>query len=65
MKKIHLLLLLISFCSFGQTGNVGLYFDGVNDFLDVPKTTNIDDRTTNNRTYETAFKVIDATLSTK
>ena len=67
MKNILIILVLIlTTCySYAQTENDGLYFDGVDDNITVPNTSNINQTTTNNRTYETSFKVIDATSTTK
>jgi len=62
---INFIIILITYCSYGQTANDGLYFDGVDDTVIVPNTTNINSTVTNNRTYETSFKVEDATSSTK
>ncbi|WP_166386704.1 LamG-like jellyroll fold domain-containing protein [Polaribacter sp. 11A2H] len=58
---INLIIILITCFSYGQTANDGLYFDGVDDFINVggaanTNITNINSRTTNNRTYETWFK---------
>ena len=47
--------------SFAQPSGDGMYFDGVDDNLTVPNTTNINSTTTNNRTYETYFKVTSTT----
>ncbi|WP_218597776.1 hypothetical protein [Polaribacter sp. NJDZ03] len=62
---INLIIILITCFSYGQTANDGLYFDGVDDTIIVPNTTNINSTVTNNRTYETSFKVEDATSSIK
>lgn len=57
MNKFLLIFLLVSAISFAQPSSEGMYFDGVNDNLTVPNTTNINSTITNNRTYETYFKV--------
>ncbi len=57
MNKFLLILLLVSTISFAQPSSEGMYFDGVNDNLTVPNTSYINSTTTNNRTYETYFKV--------
>ena len=62
---INLIIILTTYCSFGQTATDGLYFDGIDDTIIVPNTTNINSTVTNNRTYETSFKVDDATSSIK
>ena len=61
MNKFLHLILLVSAMSFSQPSSEGMYFDGVNDNLTVPNTTNINSTTTNNRTYETYFKVTSTT----
>ncbi|QVY64215.1 LamG-like jellyroll fold domain-containing protein [Polaribacter sp. Q13] len=58
---INLIIILITFCSYAQTANDGLYFDGVDDYINVggasgTSITNINSTTTNDRTYETWFK---------
>jgi len=63
---INLIIILITFCSYGQTANDGFYFDGVDDYIDIGDSagesiTNINSRTTNDRTYETWFKAEEVT----
>jgi len=57
MNKLLHIVFLFSAISFAQPSSEGMYFDGVDDNLTVPNTTNINSTTTNNRTYETYFKV--------
>lgn len=57
MKKLLHFLFLVSVLGVAQPSSEGMYFDGVDDFFDVPGTSNINSTTTNNRTYETYFKV--------
>ncbi len=57
MNKFLHIFLLVSAITFAQPSSEGMYFDGVNDNLTVPNTSNINSTTTNNRTYETYFKV--------
>ena len=58
MKRIvTLALLILSVKMIAQPSSDGFYLDGVDDYIIVPNTTNINSTTTNNRTYETYFKV--------
>ncbi len=57
MKKLLHFLFLVSVFGVSQPSSEGMYFDGIDDFFDVPGTSNINSTTTNNRTYETYFKV--------
>jgi len=57
MKTLFKLIYVFSFLSFAQPTSEGMYFDGVDDNLTVPNTTNINSTVTNNRTYQTYFKV--------
>jgi len=61
MNKFLLILLVVPVISFAQPSSEGMYFDGIDDFFDVPGTSNINSTTTNNRTYETYFKVTNTT----
>ena len=61
MKTLFKILLLVPILSFSQPSSEGMYFDGVDDFFTVPGTSNINSTTTNNRTYETYFKVTNTT----
>lgn len=67
IQRHFLILLLFISCFFvAQTDNDGFYFDGVNDFINVGNASNtnisnINTRTTNNRTYETWFKAEEVT----
>ncbi|WP_157560219.1 T9SS type A sorting domain-containing protein [Kordia algicida OT-1] len=59
MKRMFTIILLIVGVStmIAQPSSDGFYLDGVDDYIVVPNTTNINSTTTNNRTYETYFKV--------
>ncbi|WP_298422270.1 T9SS type A sorting domain-containing protein [uncultured Kordia sp.] len=59
MKKFTILILFLLFITAmtAQPPNDGYYLDGVDDFITVPNTTNINSTTTNNRTYEMYFKI--------
>jgi hypothetical protein len=59
MKKVLILALLLFNIPtmIAQPSSKGYYLDGVDDYINVPNTTNINRTTTNNRTYETYFKV--------
>ncbi len=61
MKKLLHFIFLLSVLGVAQPSGEGMYFDGANDNLTVPNTTNINSTTTNNRTYETYFKVTSTT----
>lgn len=61
MNKFLHIIYLLSAITFAQPSSEGMYFDGVNDNLTVPNTSNINSTTTNNRTYETYFKVTSTT----
>ena len=61
MKKLLHFIFLLSVLAVAQPSSVGMYFDGVNDNLTVPNTSNINSTTTNNRTYETYFRVTSTT----
>ncbi len=61
MKRLFQIFYFLSFISIAQPSSEGMYFDGVNDNLTVPNTSNINSTTTNNRTYETYFKVTSTT----
>ena len=61
MKRLIHFIYLFSILSFAQPSSGGMYFDGVNDNFTVPTTTNINSTTTNNRSYETYFKVTSTT----
>ena len=61
MKKLLHFIFLLSILSVAQPSSEGMYFDGVNDNLTVPNTSNINSTTTNNRTYETYFRVTSTT----
>ncbi|MBT8393502.1 MAG: LamG domain-containing protein, partial [Bacteroidia bacterium] len=61
MKKLLHFIFLLSFLGVAQPSSEGMYFDGIDDFFDVPGTSNINSTTTNNRTYETYFKVTNTT----
>ncbi len=52
-----LLLLFFSTLLYAQPPHEGYVLDGVNDFIDVPGTSNINSTVTNNRSYEFYFKV--------
>ncbi|MCH2194081.1 T9SS type A sorting domain-containing protein [Kordia sp.] len=57
-KIVTLVLLTIVIPTLvAQPSSDGFYLDGVDDYIIVPNTTNINSTTTNNRTYETYFKV--------
>lgn len=59
------ILLLVSFLSFSQPNSSGLYFNGVDSEIIVPATSYINSTVTNNRTYETYFKVTNASPPTR
>ena len=63
MKKIFLLTLVLLNISaaIAQPPNDGFYLDGVDDFLELADSDNINTTTVNNRTLEGYFKVDDAT----
>lgn len=57
MKRLLYFIYFTTVLSIAQPTSDGMYFDGVDDFFDVPGTSNINSATTNNRTYETYFRV--------
>ncbi|QOD60238.1 T9SS type A sorting domain-containing protein [Polaribacter haliotis] len=59
IKSITKLFLVFTLFAFVEPVTEGMYFDGVNDYIIIPNTTNINSTTTNNRTYETYFKTVD------
>lgn len=63
MKKIQILFLLLLTASFiqAQPPTEGYYLDGVDDFIELTDSDNINTTTVNNRTIEGYFKVDDAT----
>ena len=63
MKKLQILFLLLLTASFmlAQPPSDGYYLDGVDDFIELSDSDNINTTTVNNRTIEGYFKVDDAT----
>lgn len=59
MRKILLPIIVFLFVhmAYAQPPSDGYYLDGIDDFINVPFTTNINSTVTNNRTYETYFRV--------
>ncbi|MCH2194082.1 LamG-like jellyroll fold domain-containing protein [Kordia sp.] len=62
MKKIYMLTLLVfnTLVAMAQPPNDGYYLDGVDDFIDLIDSNNVNLLTINNRTIEGYFKVDDA-----
>lgn len=61
MKKIKIVFVFfITSFVFAQPPSEGYYLDGVNDFIELNDTDNINETTINNRTIEGYFKVDDA-----
>ena len=58
MKRLLSFFYFFTVLSFAQPSSDGMYFDGIDDNFTVPNTSNINSTTTNNRTYETYFKVV-------
>ena len=61
MKRFIYLIYLFCVVAIAQPTSDGMYFDGVDDIFIVPNTSNINSTTTNNRTYETYFKITSTT----
>ncbi|AXG67946.1 hypothetical protein KORDIASMS9_00128 [Kordia sp. SMS9] len=62
-KNLYILkiFLLLSFLTYAQPPNDGYYLDGVDDFIELTDSDNINTTTVNDRTIEGYFKVDDAT----